>query len=181
MERSNAPFKRSLYEWMEKNPGDSWAEVGAYIVNVQMNQRPSRSKDNKSPYEIYYGKHSVSQSEYYLDPALLKAARTEYSLNAINEVLRIVSEKNVEVQVHLRDLYQLVIDADGIHNDELAILIAWKKKKVDYFHSDVEQQLQNCINNYVDIILSHSDIETNQEPEEDRKPAPLLDKTGSRN
>ncbi len=29
VERSNAPFKRSLYEWMEKNPGDSWAEVGA--------------------------------------------------------------------------------------------------------------------------------------------------------
>ena len=41
VERSNAPFKRSLYEWMEKNPGDSWAEVGAYIVNAQMNQRPS--------------------------------------------------------------------------------------------------------------------------------------------
>jgi hypothetical protein len=78
--------------------------------------------------------------------------------------------------VHLRDLYHLVIDADDIYNDELAKLIAWKKKKVDYFHFDVEQQLQNCINNYVDIILSHSDIETNQEPEEDRKPAPLLDK-----
>jgi hypothetical protein len=69
--------KRSLYEWMEKNPGDSWADVGAYIVNAPMNQRPSRSQDNKSPYEIYHGKHSVSQSEYYLDPVLLKAARTE--------------------------------------------------------------------------------------------------------
>ncbi len=60
VERSNAPFKRSLYEWMEQNPGESWAEVGAFIINAQMNQRPSRSKDNKSPYEIYYGKHSVS-------------------------------------------------------------------------------------------------------------------------
>ncbi len=28
----------------------------------------------------------------------------------------------------------------------------------------------------MDIILSHSDIETSQELEEDRKPAPLLDK-----
>jgi hypothetical protein len=134
VERSNAPFKRSLYEWMEKNPDDSWAEVGAYILNAQMNQRLCQSMDNKSPYEIYYGKHSVSQSEYYLDPALLKAARTEYSLNAINEVLRIVSKKNAEVQVHLRDLHQLVIEADGIYDDELAILIAQRKKKVDYFH-----------------------------------------------
>ena len=25
VERSNAPFKRSLYEWMEQNPGESWA------------------------------------------------------------------------------------------------------------------------------------------------------------
>jgi hypothetical protein len=35
-------------------------------------------------YEMCYGKQSVSQSEYYLDPALLKAARTEYGLNTIN-------------------------------------------------------------------------------------------------
>jgi hypothetical protein len=40
-ERSNAPFKRSLYDWKEKDPGDSWAEVGAYIINAQMKQRPS--------------------------------------------------------------------------------------------------------------------------------------------
>ncbi len=76
-----------------------------------------------------------------MDPALLKAARTEYALNAINEVLRIVSEKNPEVQVHLRHLHQLVIDANGIYDDELAILIAQREKKVDYFHFDVEQQL----------------------------------------
>ena len=41
VERGNAPFKRSLFEWIEKNLGESWAEVGAYIVNAQMNQRPS--------------------------------------------------------------------------------------------------------------------------------------------
>ncbi len=41
VERGNAPFKRSMFEWIEKNPGDSWAEVGAYIINAQMNQHPS--------------------------------------------------------------------------------------------------------------------------------------------
>jgi hypothetical protein len=30
-----------------------------------MNQHPSQSKDNKSSYDIYFGKHSVSQSECY--------------------------------------------------------------------------------------------------------------------
>jgi hypothetical protein len=29
VKRSNTPFKGSLYERMDKNPGDSWAEVGA--------------------------------------------------------------------------------------------------------------------------------------------------------
>jgi hypothetical protein len=38
VERSNAPFKRSFYEWMEKYPGESWAEVGAFIINARMNQ-----------------------------------------------------------------------------------------------------------------------------------------------
>ncbi len=50
--RGNAPFKRSLFKWIEKNPGEIWAEVGAYIIYAQMNQRPSRSKANKAPYEI---------------------------------------------------------------------------------------------------------------------------------
>jgi hypothetical protein len=109
-----------------------------------------------------------------LDPALLKAARTEYGLNAINEVLHIVSERNPQVQVHLRHLHQLVIDADGIYNDELAILIA-QRKKVDYIHFDAEQQLQNFVNNYLEIIMS-SDVQSQQEQEEERKPAPLLDK-----
>jgi hypothetical protein len=42
--------------------------------------------------------------------------------------LHIVSEKTLEVQVHLRHLHQLVIDADGIYDDELAILIAQREK-----------------------------------------------------
>ncbi len=64
--------------------------------------------------------------------------------------------------MHLRDLHQLVIDADGIYDDEFAIMIAQRKRKVDYFHFDAEQQVQNCINNYVEIILPHSDVENNQ-------------------
>jgi hypothetical protein len=63
-----------------------------------------------------------------LDPALLKAARTEYGLNALNQVLHIVSEKNLEGQVHFRHLHQLVIDDYGTYGDELAILIAQRGK-----------------------------------------------------
>jgi len=39
---------------MEENPEGSWASIGAFVVNSKINQRPSRSKDKKSPYEIYF-------------------------------------------------------------------------------------------------------------------------------
>ncbi len=69
-------------------------------------------------------KLSISQSEYYLDPTLLKASRTEYGLNAINEVLCLVLEKIPEVQVHLRCLSWL----DGIYDGELSKWIAPREK-----------------------------------------------------
>jgi hypothetical protein len=47
---------------------------------------------------------------------------------------------------------------------------------VDYFHFDVEQQLQNCVNNYVEIVKSSSKVQAHKEPEEDKKPSPIIDK-----
>jgi hypothetical protein len=115
-----------------------------------------------------------------LDPELLKVARTEYALSANNEVLCIVSERNPSVQVNLRHLHELVVVTDGTYDDELAILIAQRKKKVDYFHFDADKQLNYCINNYVEIILSSDHTVTEnqelQEPEEDKKPEPILEK-----
>ncbi len=52
VERGNKTFKQSLFEWIEQNKSESWAEVGAYIVNAHVNQRPSQSKDNQPPYEV---------------------------------------------------------------------------------------------------------------------------------
>jgi hypothetical protein len=40
---------------MEENPKGSWASIGVFVVNSKINQRLSRSKDKKSPYEIYFG------------------------------------------------------------------------------------------------------------------------------
>jgi hypothetical protein len=55
-ERGNAPFKEVIVKWVIKNPGASWAHVGIHVVNQAINGRPSWSKDNLSPYHIYYGK-----------------------------------------------------------------------------------------------------------------------------
>jgi hypothetical protein len=127
------------FEWMEQNKSESWAEVGAYIVNAQINQRPSRSKDNRSPYEVYYSKRSLNRAEYVLDPNLLKQATSEYALTAMNQVLHLVSERDQSIQVSMGTLTELIVDADGIFDDEMAILIAVQKKKlIDYITMEKE-------------------------------------------
>jgi hypothetical protein len=63
------------FEWMEENKSESWVKVGAYLVNSRINQCPSKSKDNKSPYAFYYGNFSVNRIDY--DPSLLKVAASD--------------------------------------------------------------------------------------------------------
>jgi hypothetical protein len=74
MERGNATFKKALDKWLEEEDKKevgakrkSWSEVSIYVVNAQINNCPSRSKDKKSPYEIYYGKKSYGAPSYVLD------------------------------------------------------------------------------------------------------------------
>jgi hypothetical protein len=47
---------------------EKMGKVGAFVINAQMNQRPSRFKVNKSPYEIYYGKQSANQNTIWILP-----------------------------------------------------------------------------------------------------------------
>ncbi len=57
VERSNGTFKNCLNDWRVENPEGSWAKIGVYVVNTQMNAWTSRSKDGRSAYKIYYEKH----------------------------------------------------------------------------------------------------------------------------
>ena len=83
---------------MEQNKSESWAEVGAYIVNANVNQRPSQSKDNQLPYKVYYGKWSLNRAEYVLDPNLLKQVTSKHALAAMNQVLHKVSRRDQSIQ-----------------------------------------------------------------------------------
>jgi hypothetical protein len=83
VERSNGTFKNCLNDRRGENPEGSWAKIGVYVVNAQMNARESRSKDWRSAYEIYYGKHQVTSAAYLLDLTLLSCAQTEYGYTAV--------------------------------------------------------------------------------------------------
>jgi hypothetical protein len=52
VEQGNSPFKEALDVWISQNPGTSWAKVGAFVANGQINGGPSRQIGGKSPYEI---------------------------------------------------------------------------------------------------------------------------------
>ncbi len=43
VEKGNGPFKRALEKWMVENPEAGWPLVGIYVVNAQINTRPSES------------------------------------------------------------------------------------------------------------------------------------------
>jgi hypothetical protein len=43
VERGNAPFKIALEKWIQEHSNDSWSTIGAYVVNMSLNSRPSRN------------------------------------------------------------------------------------------------------------------------------------------
>ena len=57
----------------------------------------------------------------------------------MNQVLHLVSERDQSIQVSMGTLTELIVDADGIFDDEVAILIAVQKKKlIDYITMEKE-------------------------------------------
>lgn len=62
IKQGNCPtIKEAIAEWMgdEKNEGVSWSEFGVLAVNSIINGHPNKSKDGKSPSEIYYAKREM--------------------------------------------------------------------------------------------------------------------------
>jgi hypothetical protein len=73
VERGNATFKEALDKWLEEEDskegvtkGKSWSEIGIYIINAKINNRPSRSKDKKVRMKfIMVRSHMVHRHTYW--------------------------------------------------------------------------------------------------------------------
>jgi hypothetical protein len=63
--------------WISQNSGESWADVGVFVVNGQLNGRLSQQRGGKNPYEIYYGKHTTSCANYILNKEIAMQAKSE--------------------------------------------------------------------------------------------------------
>ena len=54
VERGNGDFKKALQKWIADYPEEKWSLICIYVINAQLNLRPTDSKATKSAYEIYY-------------------------------------------------------------------------------------------------------------------------------
>jgi beta-xylosidase len=106
---------------MEENPKGSWASIGVFVVNSKINQRLSRSKDKKSPYEIYFGNVALHATDT-IDPALMKVATMEYGVSSSTQVIQLVFESNPDIKVSHQDLCEIIRDADGLFEDERVVM-----------------------------------------------------------
>ncbi len=84
---------------MVENPEAGWPLVGIYVVNAQINTRPTDNKATRSAYEIYYGKQTAATASYILDTELLKQAKTEYGLTAVEQVMELVAHKDGNISI----------------------------------------------------------------------------------
>jgi hypothetical protein len=118
VERGNDPFKEGLDVWISQNPGVSWAEVGAFVVNGQINGRPSWQRGGKCPYEIYYGKHTTSCANYILNKEIIMQAKSEYGLKGIQQLMEQVGKMNPYVMINTGDITMLVEQVDNLFDEE---------------------------------------------------------------
>jgi len=118
VERGNAPFKIALEKWIQEHPNDSWSIIGAWVVNMSLNLRLSTAKNNRSPYEAYYGKVSKATADFIVDGHLLREAETKYGQVVVQQVMHEVAEKDPNLLIKVEDLNELISQADAIWDKE---------------------------------------------------------------
>jgi hypothetical protein len=133
-----------------ENPEGSWAKNGVHVVNAQMNARTSRSKDGRSAYEIYYGKHEITNATYLLDPTILSCAQTEYGYTAAQEAMSILAKKNTDIRITLQELRRLMAEADSIFEEEAAL--SEKDQEGTESNYDAEHDLKNIIDTLYNVL-----------------------------
>ena len=107
IERSHAPFKRTLAHHLKEKKSPDWV-LHMYGVQSAINNRPMRSRNNLTPYSIYFGSPNTSNYGSLLGPSY-KLANTEYGLRAAKMVLSRLKElfpETVMIRSHIDDIVE---------------------------------------------------------------------------
>ncbi len=105
IERSHAPFKRTMAHHLGEKKSPDWV-LHMYGAQSAINNRPIRSRNNLTPYSIYFGSPNTSNYGSLLGPSY-KLANTEYGLRAAKMVLSRLKElfpDKIMTREHIDDI-----------------------------------------------------------------------------
>jgi len=112
IERSHAPFKRTLAHHLKEKKSPDWV-LHMYGVQSAINNRPMRSRNNLTPYSIYFGSPNTSNYGSLLGPSY-KLANTEYGLRAAKMVLSRLKELFPDLVMQRSHIDDIVEGGDRI-------------------------------------------------------------------
>jgi hypothetical protein len=90
---SNNGTEFSRLRGMLKSFIQGCSTTGIYLVNEEINGRPQTSKNNLSPYEIYYGKANISPCRYVFNSLLTNLMGSEFSIEAVQHIMEEINKK----------------------------------------------------------------------------------------
>ncbi len=127
-----------------------------YVINAKLNTRLTDNKATRSAYEIYYGKQTAASTSYILDSDLLKKARTEYGLTAVEDLMNVVGLKDPNVLITLEEVHDLIRDADELYDKEATLCEAANRTKDcdDLKNFGAEKRLEFLVHSYADRVMA---------------------------
>ena len=145
IERGNQPFKQALQNWMQVTGSENWS-LGAYIVNAQLNRRPSASRGNMIPYKTYTGQKCTDHIEILVGNAA-KDIKTEVGLQILENIM--VHFKTNYPKVMLTDelLGYIIKKGDDLYNEE-SVLSAEEQEEFD-----IDLKIVNLENKIINWIV----------------------------
>lgn len=159
IERGNGPFKEALQNWMQDNNTSDWS-IGCYIVQRQINLRPSESRSNQVPYECYYevsGKNGVKA----ILGENIKFVRSEVGLQVIEGVIKYLRDNNPLTTIDDEKVREITERGDALH-DEDEKLLTREDKEAFGLDERIQALLQEILSEILDIedeIEDCSDLE----------------------
>jgi hypothetical protein len=153
VERGNSPFKEALFKWIrnKNNTGVSWAKIGIYVINAQINNQKSESKNFKSPYEAIYGKVNVPQSTYVLDEKILGLATTEYAVQAVEQFINLVSRSDSSKQIPVEMLHEIIQKADSLY--ETVVRMEEEGEEQAAIDFNAEKKIKMLVESYTSLLV----------------------------
>ena len=141
IERGNGPFKDALQDWMRENKTNSWHK-GAYVVNLQLNQRPHEARGNLTPYEMMYAMKDEVTMEAIIGPSA-KHVTTELGWIVVTGVLRHMKIRHPDVLL-TDDTVRLIAE----HGDQLHALeegMSREEREIVDMESQIQEVIRYCL------------------------------------